>query len=207
MGLMDILNGMQNGPRGASGRQGSSSGGGMSPITMALLGLLAYKAIKGFSSSSTQAPSGGAGGASPGGLGFDEILRGGLGGGGEAQGGGGLRGLLAGLFGGRGAGAGGPGAGLGNVLSGGLSDLLEQFQGAGKGDAANSWIGPGQNQPIAPHELSQVLGPEQIEFLTQRTGLSREELLAGLSEHLPHLVDRLTPDGRMPTADEMSQTV
>jgi len=195
MGLMDILNGMQNGPRGASGCQGGGSGGGMSPITMALLGLLAYKAIKGFSSSSTQAPSGGAGGTSPSGLGFDEILKGGQGGG---AGGGGLGGLLAGL---------GGGGGLGGLLSGGLSDLLEQFQGAGKGDAANSWIGPGQNQPIAPHELSQVLGPEQIEFLTQRTGLSREELLAGLSEHLPRLVDSLTPDGRMPTADEMSRTV
>src|SRR5215813_11117928 len=195
MGLMDILNGIQNGPRGASGRQGSGSGGGMSPITMALLGLLAYKAIKGFSSSSTQAPSGGAGGTSPSGLGFDEILKGGQGGG---AGGGGLGGLLAGL---------GGGGGLGGLLSGGLSDLLEQFQGAGKGDAANSWIGPGQNQPIAPHELSQVLPPEQIEFLTQRTGLAREELLAGLSEQLPHLVDRLTPDGRLPTADEMSRTV
>ena len=195
MGLMDILNGIQNGPRGASGRQGSGSGGGMSPITMALLGLLAYKAIKGFSSSSAQAPSAGAGGATPTGLGFDEILRGGRG---DGAGGGGLGGLLAGL---------GGGGGLGGLLSGGLGDLLEQFQGAGKGDAANSWIGPGQNQPIAPHELSQVLAPEQIEFLAQRTGLSREELLAGLSEHLPHLVDRLTPDGRMPTADEMSRTV
>jgi uncharacterized protein YidB (DUF937 family) len=200
MGLMDILTGMQNGPHGASGRQGSGSGGGMSPITMALLGLLAYKAIKCFNNSSAQPPSGGAGGANPTGLGFDEILKGGVGGGaggGQTQGGG-LGGLLAGL---------GGGGGLGGLLSGGLGDLLEQFQGAGKGEAANSWIGPGQNQPIAPHELSQVLAPEQVEFLTQRTGLSREELLAGLSEQLPHLVDRLTPDGRLPTADEMSRSV
>ena len=43
MGLLDVLNGMQNGPRGASAGRG-----GMSPITMALLGLLAYKAVKGF---------------------------------------------------------------------------------------------------------------------------------------------------------------
>jgi uncharacterized protein YidB (DUF937 family) len=205
MGLMDILNGMQNGPRGAGGSQsraqGSGAGGGMSPITMALLGLLAYKAIKGFSGSSAQTSSAGAGGASPTGLGLDEILRGGPRGGmagGQTPGGGGLGGMLAGLAG---------GAGVGGLLSGGLGDLLTQFQGAGKGDAANSWIGPGENQPIAPHELSQVLKPEQVEFLTQRSGLSREELLAGLSEQLPHLVDKLTPDGRLPTADEMSRTV
>ena len=203
MGLMDILNSMQNEPRGAgasqSGAQGSRAGGGMSPITMALLGLLAYKAIKGFGGSSAQTPSAGSGGGTPTGLGLDEVLRGGLGGGtagGQAQGG--LGGLLAGL---------GGGAGVGGLLSGGLGDLLEQFRGAGKADAVNSWIGPGQNQPIAPHELSQVLGPEQIEFLTQRSGLSHDELLAGLSEQLPRLVDGLTPDGRLPTADEIGRTV
>ncbi|MBI2740869.1 MAG: DUF937 domain-containing protein [Rhodospirillales bacterium] len=197
MSLMDILNGLQNGPLGAGGLAGgaasgpaSGSRGGMSPMTMALLALLAYKAIKGFGSSPAQAPSAAPGGALPTGLGLDEIL-GRLGGG---QGDGVAGGQT-------------PGGGLlGGLLSGGLGDLLAQFQGAGKGDAANSWIGTGQNQPIAPHELSQVITPEQMEFLTQRTGLARGELLAGLSEQLPQLVDRLTPDGRLPTADEMIRT-
>jgi hypothetical protein len=45
MGLMDVLNGMRNGPRGQLGSGGAS--GGMSPITMGLLALLAYKALKG----------------------------------------------------------------------------------------------------------------------------------------------------------------
>jgi uncharacterized protein YidB (DUF937 family) len=210
MSLMDILNGMQNGPRGGGRQpsgQGTGSGGGMSPMTMALMALLAYKAIKSFSGTGAGAPPAQApsAGASPAGLGFDEILKGRPGGGqmpgqmpGQAQAGGGLGGVLAGLAG---------GAGLGSLVSGGLGDLLEQFKAAGKGDAANSWIGPGENQAIAPHELSQVLGPEQVDFLSQRTGLAREDLLAGLSEQLPQLVDRLTPDGRLPTADEMSRTV
>ena len=66
MGLLDILNGMQAGPRG--GRQSSPGGGGMSPISMALLGLLAYKAVKSFggakpaASPPAQAPTGSAGG-------------------------------------------------------------------------------------------------------------------------------------------------
>ena len=47
MGLLDVLNGMQNGPRGQRGPSATSSSGGMSPITMAILGLLAYKAMKG----------------------------------------------------------------------------------------------------------------------------------------------------------------
>jgi uncharacterized protein YidB (DUF937 family) len=146
--------------------------------------------------SASGAPAPGAGG-----LGLDEILRGGLGG----QGSGGLGGL-GGVLGGLGGGGSGAG-GWGGLLTSGLGDLLDQFHGAGKGDAARSWVGSGQNEPIAPHELSQVLTSEQIDFLTQRTGLSREELLAGLSEQLPSVVDGLTPAGRLPTSEEMNRAV
>ena len=51
-----------------------------------------------------------------------------------------------------------------------------------------------------------MLTPDQIDFLTQQTGLPHDELLAGLSEQLPQLVDKLTPDGRLPTADELDRT-
>jgi uncharacterized protein YidB (DUF937 family) len=179
MGLLDVLNGMQNGPRGNRGL-----GGGMSPITMALLGLLAYKAVKSFHSTSQPgtAPAGPGGGAL-----------------------GGLGDLFKGLGAGDGMGAGA--GGLGGLLTGGLGDLLKQFQGAGKEDVAKSWVGTGQNQPITPTDLGKVLTPEQIDFLMARTGLSREELLAGLSEQLPKAVDVLTPQGRLPTPDEMNRVV
>jgi uncharacterized protein YidB (DUF937 family) len=190
----------------------------MSPLTMALLGLLAYKAVKSLSGSSADPANPAAGDPAPGrstsgapapgagGLGLDEILRGGLGG--QGSGGlGGLGGVLGGLGGG-GSGPGGAGAGgWGGLLTSGLGDLLDQFHGAGKGDAARSWVGSGQNEPIAPHELSQVLTSEQIDFLTQRTGLSRGDLLAGLSEQLPSVVDGLTPAGRLPTSEEMNRAV
>ena len=99
------------------------------------------------------------------------------------------------------------GGAAGGMLSGGLGDLIKQFQGAGKGNVADSWVGTGRNEPIAPTDLSKVLTPEQMEFLTARTGLSREELLAGLSEQLPQVVDKLTPDGRLPTPEEMARVV
>jgi uncharacterized protein YidB (DUF937 family) len=206
MGLMNILNGLQNSSRG------SASPPGVSPLTMALLGLLAYKAVKSFGGSSADLadPAAGRtasgatapGSAGYGGLGPDDLLRGGPGG----QGSGGLGGL--GGLGAGGLGAGGLGAGgAGGLLTSGLGELLEQFHGAGKGDAARSWVGTGQNEPLSSHDLSQVLTSEQIDFLTELTGLSREQLLAGLSEHLPSLVDGLTPNGRLPTADEMARTV
>jgi uncharacterized protein YidB (DUF937 family) len=197
MGLLDVLNGMQNGPRGPSdpSAQSSSSGGGMSPMTMAILGLLAWKAIRHFTSDQpgaapqpapAPAPSGSA--ASGGGLGG-----GGLGGGGLGSVlGGGLGGLLA-------------GGAAGSVLSGGLGDLLKQLQQNGQGDTANSWVGSGPNKPVSPGDLANALGADQIQHLTSQTGMSRDDLLNGLSQYLPQVVDHLTPNGRLPTEDEISE--
>jgi uncharacterized protein YidB (DUF937 family) len=188
MGLLDVLNGMQNGPRGPS-TPSAQSGGGMSPMTMAILALLAYKAVKhigGGSAStpaSTPAPApttGGLGGSLGGSLGgLGDVLKGGLGG------------VLA-------------GGAAGSILSGGLGDLLKQFQQNGQGDTANSWVSPGPNKQIAPGDLANALGADQINSLMSQSGLSREELLNGLSQHLPEVVNHLTPDGRLPTEDELA---
>jgi uncharacterized protein YidB (DUF937 family) len=91
------------------------------------------------------------------------------------------------------------------ALSGGLNDLVDQFRNKGKGDMADSWIARGSNKPIAPEDLENVLSPEQIAFLMGRTGLSREELLAGLSKELPKAVDTLTPEGHVPDESEMKR--
>src|SRR5260370_592279 len=83
-------------------------------------------------------------------------------------------------------------------LSGGLNDLLKQFQ---QGDAAKSWVATGPNQAISPTDLASALGADQIRALMSNTGMSRDELLAGLSQHLPEVVNELTPEGRVPTAE------
>ncbi len=189
MGLLDVLNGMQNGPRGPA-NPGAPSSGGMSPITMAILGLLAYKAVKHFSGSQPGAspappPSPGSGGTAGGGLGGDlggslgDLLKGGLGG------------LLA-------------GGAAGSVISGGLGDLLRQFQQSGQGETANSWVSPGPNKQISSGDLASALGADQIDSLMSQSGLSRQQLLDGLSQHLPEVIDHLTPDGRLPTESELA---
>ncbi len=189
MGLLDVINGMQHGPRGSSAPSSQSSSGGMSPMTMAILGLLAWKAFKHFTANNPGAgappptpaptPSGGsvAGGGMGGGLG--DILKGPLGG------------ILG-------------GAAAGSVISGGLGDLLKQLQQGGHGDAANSWVQQGPNKTIAPGDLANALGADQINALAAHTGMSRDELLNGLSQYLPQVIDHLTPDGRLPTEDEVS---
>ena len=98
---------------------------------------------------------------------------------------GGLGGLLA-------------GGAAGSVLGGGLNDLVKQFQQRGLGDAANSWVGTGPNKAVAPNDLANALGADQINALMAHSGLSRDDLLEGLSQNLPQVVDQLTPEGQVP---------
>ncbi len=185
MGLIDVLNGMQNGPHGQ--RNPSSGGGGMSPMTMAILGLIAFKAIKSFTGGQPSTHP-----ASPGALPGSGAANAGFHGSGGRLGDllkGGLGGLLA-------------GAAAGSVLSGGLNDLLKQFQQSGHSDAANSWIGTGPNKAIAPNDLANALGADKINALVTQSGMSRDDLLQGLSQYLPQAIDQLTPEGRLPTEQE-----
>ena len=92
--------------------------------------------------------------------------------------------------------------GAGGLLAG-LGGLLERFQQGGQGNAINSWIGSGQNQPVQPGQLGTVLGPNIIKALAQSSGLSEAELTRQLSQVLPGVVDKLTPNGRMPTLAEL----
>ena len=90
-------------------------------------------------------------------------------------------------------------------LLGGLGGLLEKLQQSGHGEVTKSWIGSGQNQPISPGSLGSALGPSIIKALAEKTGLSEQELTAQLSELLPGFVDKLTPQGRLPTHDELAR--
>jgi uncharacterized protein YidB (DUF937 family) len=109
-----------------------------------------------------------------------------------------LKGGLGGLF---------AGGAAGNILSGGLGDLVRQFQQNGHGDVINSWVGPGANKPISPNDLASALGGDRLNALTAQFGMSRDELLDGLSQQLPEVVDQLTPEGRLPTEQETSRLV
>ena len=94
--------------------------------------------------------------------------------------------------------------GAGGLL-GGLGGLLNKLQQGGLGNVANSWVGSGQNQPVAPGQLGSTLGPSIIKMLAQKSGLSEEEITKQLSQVLPGIVDKLTPNGKLPTVAELSQ--
>ncbi len=97
-----------------------------------------------------------------------------------------------------------PDESAGGLLAG-LGGLLNKLQQGGLGNATDSWVGSGQNQPVPPNQLGSALGPDVIKNLARRSGLSEDELTQQLSQVLPGLVDKMTPNGRLPTAAELSR--
>jgi len=134
-------------------------------------------------------------------MGLLDAVIGSLGDGGNGGGGGGndlqaqlIQAVLAMLTQNMGGGAsGGAGAGFD-----GLGGLLSQLQRAGLGDAAASWVGTGTNQPVSPDALGGALGPDLLGQLARQLGVGQQEVAGGLSQVLPQVVDRLTPQGRVP---------
>ena len=124
----------------------------------------------------------------------------------------GLGALLVGkmLTGGRTAPAGG-GAGTAassdGGLVGGLGGLLDKLQSAGHGETVKSWLGPGQNQPIQPGQLQSALGPKTVSEAAQQAGMTEQDFLSQLAQALPQFVDKLTPNGRVPSLQEIASAL
>lgn len=210
MGLLDDLLGQLGGGSGMSPqpRQQPTSVGsnmGMSRILMALLpvvlSMLARRRGQGGTARPELAP-GDTGGGGGGGLGdiLGDVLGGGAGAGGR-RGGGGLGDVLGGALGG-GSRSGGAGGGMG-----GLGELLEQFQRAGLGRQAQSWVSTGANAAIGPAEVEQVFGHETLGDIARQAGLSEQETAQGLAQLLPEVVDKVTPDGTVPDPDSLLESV
>jgi uncharacterized protein YidB (DUF937 family) len=81
---------------------------------------------------------------------------------------------------------------------GGLGGLLQQLQQAGLGDQVNSWVGTGQNLPVSAEQLQGAFGADRMSQMAEQMGLSTGDLGSQLSQMLPQVVDKLTPNGQLP---------
>jgi uncharacterized protein YidB (DUF937 family) len=166
----------------------------------------------------TQQGSGGGGG----GGGLNDLLGGLMGGGGGSQGGGGgLEDMLGGLLGG-GSGGGSPGGGglkMGAVIAalgpivggllknGGLSKMMQGAQASGLSDQASSWVGTGDNAPVTGQEVRGVVGDDKVAELAQKAGITEEQAATVLAGVVPQVVNGVTPDGQLPSDDDLDQLV
>jgi uncharacterized protein YidB (DUF937 family) len=155
---------------------GNRGRGGMSPIMVGVMGLLAYRTLKGKGKLADMLGTNQPGANQAGTDASGAPTSGGLGG------------MLG-----------------GGALGAGLKDLLDRFRQNGQDDKVQSWVSTGANKSIAPNEIEQALGEERIQWLMEQTGMPREQLLDGLSGELPQAIDKLTPDGRLPTDEEISR--
>jgi len=88
---------------------------------------------------------------------------------------------------------------------GGLQNLISQFDAKGFGDIIGSWVGTGQNKSISPDQIQNVLGSDVLSGIASKLGLNVNDLSSQLSNLLPGVVDKLTPKGKVPEGDIMSQ--
>ncbi len=88
---------------------------------------------------------------------------------------------------------------------GGLSGLIQAFQKNGLGDIVNSWVSTGKNLPISPEQIQQGLGGDLLKQLASQAGVSPEVAGGQLANLLPGLIDKLTPDGKMPDSNLIEQ--
>lgn len=93
---------------------------------------------------------------------------------------------------------------LSNKQSGGLSGLVQNFTKNGLGDIVSSWVGTGQNLPITADQIIKGFGSPQISQLAQKIGIPPEKVSSTLASVLPGIVDKLTPNGKVPT-DQLLQ--
>jgi uncharacterized protein YidB (DUF937 family) len=109
----------------------------------------------------------------------------------------------------RGGGSGGVAAPMmgGGGGMGGLGGLLQQLTQSGYGQQAASWVGTGANEPVPPQAWSHVLSPEQLSGIASRAGISEDDARNGLSQLVPEVVDRLTPQGQLPPENELLASI
>ena len=96
---------------------------------------------------------------------------------------------------------------INNPETGGLSGLIEKFQKNGLGEVVSSWIGTGTNQPVSADQISNALGTEGIQDIAGKVGVSGNQISEGLASILPQIIDKLTPDGKLPEGSILEKSL
>ncbi len=94
---------------------------------------------------------------------------------------------------------------IGKQGSGGLSGIIDSLTKSGLGDIASSWVSTNANKAIAPDQIMKALGNSHVSEIASKLGISPETVSSTLAKVLPEVVDKLTPDGKLPTPDLLAQ--
>jgi uncharacterized protein YidB (DUF937 family) len=90
---------------------------------------------------------------------------------------------------------------------GGLPGLISKFENGGLGEVVSSWVGTGQNAPVSGDQITNTLGIDEIKDIAGKLGMSDAQASNGLASLLPQIIDKLTPDGKVPDGGSLEQTL
>ena len=88
---------------------------------------------------------------------------------------------------------------------GGLAGLVQSFQSNGLGEQVASWISTGANLPVSGDQIKKAFSGGQLGQIAGQAGVSENEAASGLADMLPNVIDKLTPDGKLPEGDLLAK--
>ena len=92
---------------------------------------------------------------------------------------------------------------INNPQTGGLQGLVQSFKEKGLGDVVSSWISTGKNLPLSADQIKNVINSQQIQQIATKLGTSTDNATKNLAQYLPQVIDKLTPDGKLPESNEL----
>ncbi len=96
---------------------------------------------------------------------------------------------------------------INNPAIGGLPGLINKFEKGGLGEIISSWVGTGANQPISADQIINALGADRIHEIADKLGVADNQVSDGLASVLPQIIDKLTPNGKVPEGDVLNQGI
>jgi len=96
---------------------------------------------------------------------------------------------------------------INNPAIGGLPGLVNKFQNGGLGDIISSWVEIGANQPISADQIINAVGADKIHAIAEKLGVADNQVSDGLASVLPQIIDKLTPNGKVPEGDVLKQGI
>lgn len=78
---------------------------------------------------------------------------------------------------------------------GGLPGILQTLKNGGLTEQVDSWVGKGANLNVSAQQIGAALGGSVLTGIAGKLNMTTDELTGKIAEHLPDVVNQLTPNG------------
>ena len=86
-----------------------------------------------------------------------------------------------------------------------LDGLMQKLRESGMEEQVSSWVAKGQNLPVVGEQIKKALGNEKVAEIARKLGVSNEQAADDLAQAVPDVVNKVTPDGEVPTQEQVEE--